>query len=739
MREAILVPLVVLVVGCHAAPSSATSSPDAGGCAVGDQSQPDGSCVAPGVPPSQCAAGFVADGQGGCAATMPASDCPAGSMAMPGETSCHAVGAIEPPSCPKGQLAATGEASCHAPADCGVAPWGSAPVDATTQYVDGAFAGTSDGSAARPWKRVGDAITAAAPGAIVAIAAGSYAENVALSTKPVRLWGRCPSMVELVGSGAAAVQISGAASAKSELHQLALRGDAVGVAIAPDTDATLLDAVWVHDTGGYGIYAQSALTLQRSLVEGTTDVGVYVASAKATVHASLVRDTLRGTDPWLSGEGVAALDGSTLAADGLVVERARGAAIWGTTSTVTIESSVLRDMLPWDDETGGYGVEYVDAAGPAATLTVRGTNIARARSAGILAAGQLTALIEDTLVHDTALSLTDGKRGVGLATQPIGANAGASPTVTVRASLFERNRTSAIEALGTDLTIDGCAVRDTAADGSQQYGTGVIALADVSAKLAGKLTLTRSVIERNRMIGLSVQGLDATIDGSVVRGTLEREADGHFGIGIQFTAQGPLPATFTLRGSLVAGNRTIGVLADAASGSIEATTIRDTRPRVADGAAGRGLDVQDTQTHVAPGTVSLHASAIVGNSDCGVIYTQGCTGDLDGVLVEGTKALADGSGGDALIVWDGPLAVTNSRFADSARAGILAYGGQVSLANAAVLCAAFELDGESDPVVSASYGFDLAGGASCGCGATEGPCQVVSANISPPQALTPAR
>src|SRR5262249_42972986 len=153
---------------------SSTSTASAGGgggssagCAPGEMALEDGTCRAAGlppdtpkpgptaeptagIPPDGCAEGFAYDGDARCLPILPNAPCPDGMYAVPGETSCHAVGT------------------------CGAAPWGDAPVGATTQYVDAAFVGLSDGSALSPWKTIQDAADAAAPGALIAIAAGTY-------------------------------------------------------------------------------------------------------------------------------------------------------------------------------------------------------------------------------------------------------------------------------------------------------------------------------------------------------------------------------------------------------------------------------------------------------------------------------------------------------------------------------------------------------------------------------------
>src|SRR5579859_5699714 len=153
------------------------AAPDAtpSGCRPGELQASDGHCEPAGIPPDRCGKGFEPDGNRGCVADLPGAACPSGTMAVPGETMCREV------------------------APCGAGAWGDIPVESNTQFVDASFTGTSDGSMKAPWRTIQQGIDAAASGAIVALAAGSYAENVTFrgalgSGKPVRLWGKCPSM-----------------------------------------------------------------------------------------------------------------------------------------------------------------------------------------------------------------------------------------------------------------------------------------------------------------------------------------------------------------------------------------------------------------------------------------------------------------------------------------------------------------------------------------------------------------
>ncbi len=160
-------------VGGEAAGGS-DAGPTPGACEPGQLALPDGGCQPAGIPADGCGEGFVASIDGGCEAILPATPCGPGQLAIPGETTCHDV------------------------APCGTGPWGTVPTDGSTEHVDAAYPGpTSDGSAAQPWTSIQQAVDAAAPGAIVAIATGTYVETVWVEGKAVRLWGKCPAEVEL--------------------------------------------------------------------------------------------------------------------------------------------------------------------------------------------------------------------------------------------------------------------------------------------------------------------------------------------------------------------------------------------------------------------------------------------------------------------------------------------------------------------------------------------------------------
>ncbi|HZO15223.1 MAG TPA: hypothetical protein VFB62_18245, partial [Polyangiaceae bacterium] len=241
----------------------------------------------PGIAHEACAPGFEHDGAYSCAPILPADTCPPGLMAVPGETACRPV------------------------MTCGEGQWGDIPIDATTVYVDENYAGTdSDGSAAKPWTTIGAAASAAPTGALIAIAAGSYAEDMVITNKSVRIWGVCPERVEIVGlgSGFATIDIVQGASG-TEVHGLSIRGNGRGIGLSGSVDV-VVDSVWVHDLTLGGIDLASAFgptnaVVRGSLVEATRVAGIFSSGADATIEASVVRGTLPHLSLQLFGEGIA--------------------------------------------------------------------------------------------------------------------------------------------------------------------------------------------------------------------------------------------------------------------------------------------------------------------------------------------------------------------------------------------------------------------------------------------------
>jgi hypothetical protein len=484
------------------APDAAEDGGDtaSSGCAPGERLGGDGRCQAPGVPPSSCGTGFQPDARGGCAAIMPSDPCPAGRMAVPGDTACRDV------------------------APCADGTWGDIPVEADTQYVDASFAGTSDGTSKAPWKTIGSAVAAANSHAIVAVAAGSYAESVVLGskagigTKPIRLWGVCPSEVEIVGvaSTFAAVSVERGASG-SEIHRVALRGATNGMLVTGST-GVIADAIWIHDVAGYGVdlepsYGTAELTLRASLVEHAVGLGIRVSGETITIDASVVRGTQPAADGTF-GRGIQVVDASahrgSLSITGSVVEgnMDHGIAIGG--SDATIERTLVRDTAAATSEIFGNGIIAGDQGGFRSTLTLRTSVVERSHTVGVAVEGS-DATIESTTVRDTLAEPSGGRfgRGIDVENDPV---SGERANVTIHDTACESSFDAGVVVIGSDLVAEGLLVLDVkarAVDGLYGDGIAVFALlADASVNVSA------SRIEKAARAGLSSFGASVQLGAS---------------------------------------------------------------------------------------------------------------------------------------------------------------------------------------------------------------------------------
>lgn len=319
---------VWLAAGCSTASSQETAAPDAGN-------------------PGSCAEGFIRTDHGGCMPLLPDEPCPSGQMALPGETTCRPV------------------------APCGAAPWGEIPIEPDGQFVDASYPGTdSDGSAAHPWRTIGDAVLAASDGDLVAIAAGNYAEAVHVE-RPLRLWGRCPELVvidrELSGSEPA-LWVS---ASNSEVHQLSLTGGFAPSVDVEDSRDVLLDRLWIHDVDSVGVSVRvtvepTRVTIRDSLVEQTASAGLQ-SFGELRVERCVVRDQ-RGNEMHPGGAGIRALAvaetvaSSRLEIQGSVFERNLGQAVLSMGVDLHVAGAVVRDIRPFEARYGD-GISIIGFSG----------------------------------------------------------------------------------------------------------------------------------------------------------------------------------------------------------------------------------------------------------------------------------------------------------------------------------------------------------------------------------------
>ncbi len=520
------------LIGCSDEVAESGSTPPP--CAAGGLVLPDGECIFPGLGPEDCATGFTHDGDRGCLPILP-EPCPPGLMAVPGDDSCREV------------------------APCGEGRWGDIPLEPNSQHVDAAYPGTdSDGSAERPWQRIQDGVDAAAQGAIVAVAAGSYLEDVEVTGKAVRIWGRCPSQVELVGTGGAMANLQILAGASTtEIRGIAITGGSLGVGTFGATEVTLAN-VWIHDTGHIGIVAESALGDARvwvrdSLIERAVDHGVLTIGAEIHLEGTVVRDTMVHPSEG-GGYGAIAQPAPGGVPGKLVVvrsvlERNASFGIAVMDGALAVEASVVRDTGPGPE---GYGVgigAIVDTA--PASLELIDSLVAHNLQAGVFIEGAV-ATIDGSVIRDTVANAEGG--GYAVAIQP-NQNTGATAPVVISRSQIERNAGASVLGKGVDLTVDSTVIRDT----QPSYGTsdarpgvGLILQAEPAPLVPASLVLSGSLIEHSRRSGVIVLSAVATVDSSVVR--LARVGESGFAEGLLLVRMNALDAIATVTNTRVDDN-----------------------------------------------------------------------------------------------------------------------------------------------------------------------------------------
>ena len=537
--------------------TDAPDAPLATGCEAGERPLGDGQCVAAGVPPDACGEGFAAGGDGGCVPVLPAEPCAAGKMAIPGETACRQV------------------------APCAGGRWGAIPVEADTQFVDAGYTGTdSDGTAVRPWTALQVAVDGAAPGAVVAIAAGSY-DAVVVAGHPVRLWGTCPELVRVAGTPAAVVVGPGADG--TEIRDLAVFGPAIGIRLSGAMDV-VADRVWVHDTATVGVLeadtdGPASLVLSRSLVEGAGDAGVGAIGCAMAVERSVVREAHAGSngldgrgvevDAYVSGPGSLVLRAS-------VIERCHGGGALLSGSTALVEDTVIRDILP-DEATGKFGRALViqDDAGEftaRSSATVRRSVFQRARDNGVFVMGS-DVTFEDCVIADTLPDSITMEGGRGLEAQ-WNAATGERANVTVRSSLVAGNREGGVVVVSADAVLESTFVRDTEprlSDGLKGIGVSIGYDTAPGGGPPSQGTLRWSVVDHNVVIGISVVGSQATLDSVLVRDTLPF-ADGSFGDGLLLLG-GDVPSAASITGSRIERSARAGIANFAGTVSLGSTTL----------------------------------------------------------------------------------------------------------------------------------------------------------------------
>ena len=485
----------------------------------------------------RCKAGEVALYGGKCKRVGPPTSCQSGWKLVTG-------GWCEPllpvAKCAKGSMAVLGQATCQPIMDCGSTKYGKIKVTAKTIYVDRQYSkGDSDGSKAKPYQSIDDALAAAPSGAHIAVGAGEYQEDLGI-TKSVTLEGRCPQMVTVKGyktDHIATIQIS---TSDITLRGLTVTGIHIGVAVVSAANV-VVERCSISDnlSRGLAVQAKSEVTLRRSVVARNATRGVEVINSKITVEACTIEGTraTKEKDGWMSW--------------GLWVERGE---------------VDVKDSLISANEIGGIGL-----------LKTKGT--------------MTRCLIRDT--RDLLMKDATG-HGVGIKT---------NSSFSITRSLISNNRITGITVIDSSATLSESVVRGTLPRRHDETdGTGITVFTSRSTAPC-KLVIKDSMISENSRAGvIHVNGGETSIEGSVISGTGAAMGKNSAAVGIwAFTrpsAEHPVPSKTVLKikHTVVEGGRHMGLAFEGGvEVDLERSVIREIkRPKFATGNMAHGIWLRQT-------------------------------------------------------------------------------------------------------------------------------------------------
>jgi hypothetical protein len=210
---------------------------------------------------------------------------------------------------------------------------------------------------------------------------------------------------------------------------------------------------------------------------------------------------------------------------------------------------------------------------------------------------------------------------------------GGCPVITVTASVIQRNREAGIVITGGAATVTGSVVEDTQPNAAHLgAGLGILAQCDTTSADCPVLTVEGSVVRGNRAIGIQGAGQATIVRGSVIASTQPQESDGRLGDGLVAQCDGSLDRCGTLEVTctLIEGSHHVGLFAAGIAAEVSHTIIRNTDAQDRDLDAGFGLLAKCDLVTGQCATLDLVTSALEANTYAG-LYLHGASATVTGV------------------------------------------------------------------------------------------------------------
>lgn len=468
------------------------------------------------------------------------------------------------------------------------------PVDRPIVYVEaGAAPGGTGSSRDRALGSIAEAVAVAPEGAVIAIAAGVYAETVVVRAGQT-LWGTCPAGTRLSprtpGGPSVVLTLAepGAAARNLSIDAPDRRG--IGVA-APDVE---LDSIVVS----------------QAQINGLIVTGGGVARARRLVVRDMRGDT--ELDP-----AIRVALASSLVLEQALVERSADEGVFVQDDGSVLEATDLavRETATLPDGTRGRGLR-VDAGG---RVRLRRCVLELNHDGALLASGAGAVVdASEVVLRDTAT------RGDGRSAS--GASALDGATVSLDRALVERNAGAGLLAHASVLRATDVVVRDTHPRSDGSFGRAV------EAANGAMVELLRAVLARSREVALLAARGGAILEARhvAVRDTVGRD-DGLLGFG----AWAELDARLVLERAWIDGSRTAGL--GAYDAEVVATELHVDRTTAAACAETTCADVSGGFGLVAHGgaTIDVAGFHVRDSAVCGVVVGDGATSiDLASGVIE---------------------------------------------------------------------------------------------------------
>ncbi len=219
----------------------------------------------------------------------------------------------------------------------------------------------ADGSAARPFPTISSALRSAPDGALIELAAGTYAEEL-LITRPVVLLGRGPQLTRILGRDFAkgpAIVIRG--TDRVELRGLAVEGGPIGISITSGSGHRL-ENVSLRAFSQAALVAHDAQLVMvgseiLEVAHGASGSGLSIEGGSLEAHTLVLRAAVRRaleikkaratlTDIDVAGSSLSALqaiDGAEVTVRESHFEHLGGAALYAGGAGLTVEDSSVRN------------------------------------------------------------------------------------------------------------------------------------------------------------------------------------------------------------------------------------------------------------------------------------------------------------------------------------------------------------------------------------------------------------